>query len=251
MTFNIWTFLFEVVNFVVLAYILHRLLYRPLRDAVERRRQAYEQTQAAAQQTQQKAEALSQQFTTQLADVERIRQETIRQAHEQALAERKKILDDASTAVQARQEAARAALTREREETLRTLHEEIINQAVELSRRLLHEAADATLEEQLARRLAESLEQFPEADRNALRRDWNPQSRALLDAAREIDGQALVRLSQAVTAIVGQPTALPVELRSSLIAGLRLRLGGRVWDASIAGQMNGADTACERSTDGV
>lgn len=32
MAFNIWTFLFEIVNFVVLACILHRLLYRPLRS---------------------------------------------------------------------------------------------------------------------------------------------------------------------------------------------------------------------------
>ena len=35
MTFNGWTFLFQVLNFVVLAYALHRLLYRPLREAIE------------------------------------------------------------------------------------------------------------------------------------------------------------------------------------------------------------------------
>jgi F-type H+-transporting ATPase subunit b len=237
MTFNIWTFLFEVVNFLVLAYILHRLLYRPLRDAVERRRQAHEQAQADAVENRQKADALLQQLKTQLAQVDRDRQETMRQAHEQALAERKKLLDEASAAVQSRQEAARTALVREREESLRAMHDEIVNQAVELSRRLLHEAADSTLEEQLANHLAETLEHLPEADRQAVRRDWNPQSRAVLEAAREIDGQALERLSTAVASIVGQPTAVPVALRTSLIAGLRLRLGGCVWDASVDGQL--------------
>jgi F-type H+-transporting ATPase subunit b len=251
MTFNIWTFLFEVVNFVVLAYILHRLLYAPLRGAIERRRQAHEQAQTEAQQKQQQADALMQELKTQLADVDRARQEMIRQAHEQVLAERKKVLDDASTAVQARQEAARTALARERVETLRALHAEIIQQAVELSRRLLHEAADSTLEEQLAKRLAEALEQLPEADREALRRDWKPESGALLEAAREIDGQALDRLSQAVAALVGQPTALPVELRAALIAGFRLRLGGCVWDASIDGQLNGLDMSSARSANRV
>ena len=251
MTFNIWTFLFEIVNFLVLAYVLYRLLYGPLRDAIERRRLAHEQAQAEVQENRQKADALLLQLKTQLADVDRVRQETIRQAHEQALAERKKLLDEASTTVQSRQEAARTALGREREETLRALHEEIVNQAVELSRRLLQEAADSTLEEQLARHLAETLEQLPEADRQALRRDWNPQSVAVLEAACEINGQALERLSMAVAAIVGQPTPLPVELRGSLIAGLRLRLSGRVWDASVDGQLKDIGMPAERRPDRV
>lgn len=249
MTFNIWTFLFEVVNFLVLAYVLHRLLYRPLREAIERRRIAHEKSEAAVQESRQKSDALLQQLKTQLADVERVRQETIRQAHEQSLAERKKVLDEASAAVQSRQESARTALAREREETLRALHEEIVNQAVELSRRLLREAADSTLEEQLAKHLAETLEQLSEDDRQALRRDWNPQSGVVLEAAREINGQAFVRLSTAVAAIVGQPMPLSVELRSSLIAGLRLRLGGRVWDASVDGQLNDIGLPIEQEAD--
>jgi F-type H+-transporting ATPase subunit b len=251
MTFNIWTFLFEAVNFLVLAYILHRLLYRPLRDAIERRRMAHEHAEAEAHEKRQKADALLQQLKTQLADVDRVRQETIRQAHEQALAERNKILDEASAAVQARQEAARTALAREREETLRAVHEEIINQAMELSRRLLHEAADLTLEEQLAKRLAETLELLPEADRQALRRDWNPQAGATLEAARAIDGPALERLSTAVAAIVGQPADVVIEPRTSLIAGFRLRLGGRVWDASLDGQLKDLETPSERRADRV
>jgi F-type H+-transporting ATPase subunit b len=251
MTFNIWTFLFEVVNFLVLAYILHRMFYGPLRDAVERRRMVHEHAQAELQENRQKADALLLQLKTQLADVDLVRQETIRQAHEQGLAERKKLLDEASAAVLVRQEAARTALAREREETFRALHEDIVNQAVELSRRLLREAADSTLEEQLAKHLAETLEQLPEADRQALRRDWNQQSGAVLEAAREINGRYLERLSTAVAAIVKQPTALPVELRTSLIAGFRLRLGGRVWDASVNGQLKDLALPSEQRADCV
>ncbi len=37
MSFNLGTFLFQTVNFIVLVYILHRLLYRPLHEAIDRR----------------------------------------------------------------------------------------------------------------------------------------------------------------------------------------------------------------------
>ena len=40
MNIHLGTFVFQIVNFVVVAFILHRLLYRPLYEAIDRRRQA-------------------------------------------------------------------------------------------------------------------------------------------------------------------------------------------------------------------
>ena len=56
MIFNVWTFLFEVVNFLVLVYVLHRLLYRPLREAIDRRREANAKAQADARKARQEAD---------------------------------------------------------------------------------------------------------------------------------------------------------------------------------------------------
>ncbi len=88
MTFNIWTFLFEIVNFVVLAYILHRVLYRPLRAAIERRRAAIAQAQADAEKARDEALAMQKQLESQLADTERQRHEALQKTRELAEAER-------------------------------------------------------------------------------------------------------------------------------------------------------------------
>jgi F-type H+-transporting ATPase subunit b len=219
--------------------VLHRLLYRPLREAIDRRRAAHEQAQAEAEKACDEARLLEEQLQTQIADLDRQRQETLRQAHEQALAERQRLLDDASQAVQQRHEAARTALAREREETLKALHTEIIDQAVDLSRRLLSEAADLKLEQQLTNRLVETLQQCPENDRDDLRRTWNPQDVAVLETAGDLHGGAVEQVSSAVAALLGQPVSLTVERQASLVSGARLRLGGRVWDSSVAGQLDG------------
>ena len=83
MTFNWWTFLFEALNFVVLAYVLHRLLYRPLREAIEKRREANARAQETAAKARQEAEALQERLREELTGAEQKRQELIHQAHEQ------------------------------------------------------------------------------------------------------------------------------------------------------------------------
>jgi len=121
MTFNVWTFLFEMINFVVLAYVLHRLLYGPLRKAVEERRQASAAIEAEAQNARHEADALRGQVQAQLADIEVQRQVTVREAREQAAAERTKLLQETDQLVRRRQEDERQTLKRERAEAYQGL----------------------------------------------------------------------------------------------------------------------------------
>lgn len=251
MTFNLWTFLLEAFNFLVLAYVLKRLLYRPLREAIDRRREAHERAQTEAEKARDQAQARERELQAQLADLDRRRQETLHQAHEQALEERQKLLDEAGRAVQQKQEAARTALARERDETLKALGAELVDQAVGLTRRLLTEAADVSLDRQLTGRLAETVEQCPDSEREVLRRDWRAQDAVVLETAGDPDAGAVQRVTSAVAALLGQPVSLTIERQTGLIAGARLRLGGRVWDASLAGQLNGIPHADGRRPEHV
>src|SRR5262249_32360016 len=142
MTFNVWTFLFEVLNFLVLAFVLHRLLYRPLREAVERRQQAVAREREEAARASQEAAGLQQRLQEQLAEQEQERQLRLRQAHEQAEADRKKLLAETERVIRDRQEEQRRALAREREEALQALHGEVAGMALDLARRLLAGVAD-------------------------------------------------------------------------------------------------------------
>jgi len=62
------TYLLEIVNFMVLVWILKRYLYQPVLDVIARRRQAIEQTTGAADAARRQAEELKNQFEGRLAD---------------------------------------------------------------------------------------------------------------------------------------------------------------------------------------
>ncbi len=249
MSFNIWTFLFEIVNFVVLAYILHRVLYRPLRAAIDRRRAAIAQAQADADKARADALAMQKQLQEQLADVDRQRHEALQKTRELAEAERQRLLAEAEKAIQGRQEDARAAIERQREDALRSLRAEVNAAAAGLAERLLREAAGTTLERQLARRLVESLSKLPEDERSRVREDWKSNDGAVVESAAALDAASLEEINQAVEAVVGQKVKLAVETRPALLAGARLRIGGRLWDASLAGQLESLRRAPAQNQD--
>ncbi len=126
MKFNWWTFIFEALNFVVLAYVLYRLLYRPLRQAIDERKAATSKAQADAEKARADAEALKKTLEAQRAELDRTSDQILRNAREHAESERKKLLAETEKTLEQRRRDNQQALEHERAETLRSMREEVV-----------------------------------------------------------------------------------------------------------------------------
>jgi F-type H+-transporting ATPase subunit b len=237
MHFNPWTFLFEVLNFVVLAAVLYRLLYRPLHEAIERRREAVVRAQSEADKAREQAVTLQQHLQEQLAEVQQQREAALRESRGRAEEERKKMLAETKIEMQQRREQERQALQRECEQIWQKLRGEMTNLAVDMVQRLLRESCDRTLNDQLALHLIEELRQLPAEKRQAVRDQWQPVDGAMLEMAGELDNATVQRITETAGDLVGQPLTLATTNVPALLGGVRLRLGGYIWDASLAAQL--------------
>src|SRR5262249_1762381 len=86
-------------------------------------------------------------------------------------------------------------------------------------------------------RLAEELRRLPDGERERLRRGWRPDDGAVLEAAADLDGAALGQVHGAVAQALGRPAALTVQAAPALPGRAPPRVGGWVWAASLAGQL--------------
>jgi F-type H+-transporting ATPase subunit b len=237
MTFNLWTFLFEVLNFLVLAFVLHRLLYRPLHQAIDARRAGIEQAQADAEAARKQANDLQADLKNQVAALDEQRRQVLAEAHGQAEAERTRLLAAADQETQVRREEGRKALARERKDGEEELHAAMLELALDLAARLLGEVCTAELQHQLAVRLIEALTRLSEGDRSLLRANLSPSAGAVVETAMALDDITLAEINAAVATLLGQPVSITTTVRPELLAGLRLLLEGHVWDSSLAGQL--------------
>ncbi len=237
MTFNPWTFLFEALNFLVLAFVLHRLLYRPLRESIDRRREDEARARSDAEKARAETADMRRRLEENETRLEQERQELLRRAAADAETARRKLLAEADEAARRRRQEAEVALARQRDEALEALRGDLAHLAVDFAERLLRESCDASLQRQLALRLAESLEAMPEVEREQLRREWQPADGAAIETAAELEPATCKRLTAAVAVLVGSDVVPEVSVRPDLLAGVRLRVGGRVWDLALGSRL--------------
>jgi F-type H+-transporting ATPase subunit b len=248
-TFNIWTFLFEVLNFVVLAFILQRLLYRPLRAAIDKRMAENQQARTDAEAARKEAELAREQLATKLAELDRERLEVLRKATEQAVGERVKRLAEADALAKGVREQARHDAEQLRHDTLIGLEGEVGKLAVGLAERLLALACDRSLNEQLARHLADAVRAVSGGEQERVQRDAKTDE-VVVESAQSLDGPTSTNLSAAVHELLGRACATKYEVNPSLVGGVLLRIGGHVWDATIAAQLDEAKAAIQGGHDG-
>lgn len=240
MSFNVWTFLFQVINFLALVYVLRRLLYRPLQAAIDARKQANAQAQADAEQARLEATLLQQQLTARLAAIDQERQDLLKKARDQTESDRKAIMAAAESDANQRRVRAAEELEGERTQALQSLHDELVQSAVTLAERFLHEACNSSLQQQLAGRLVEALQKIPDDERQRLGGELQADDTAVVESASELNGEIEQSIAGAIKSLVGRTISLSVQTRPDLLAGMRLRVGGHVWDATLTGVLREA-----------
>jgi F-type H+-transporting ATPase subunit b len=248
-TFNVWTFLFEILNFLVLAFVLHRLLYRPLRSAVEERKAANEKARLEAEAARKEAETTRAELATKLMELDRERTDVLRKAAEQAEAEKARQLAEADATARSTREQARRDAEQLRTDTLSGLEGEVGQLAVTLAERLLAQSCDARLTDQLAHHLADALRRVTEEERNRVRQDAGT-GEAVVESAAPLDDARRVQLAAAISELLGRACEVKFEVKGALVGGALVRAGGHVWDATIAAQLEAARAAVNEKRDG-
>ncbi len=242
MTFNVWTFLFEILNFLVLAFLLHRLLYRPLHEAIEKRKAENEKARTDADAARKEVDTTKEQLAANLAETDRERQTVLRKAAEQAEAEKTKRLAEAEAAAKTIREQAHRDAEQLRQDTIASLEADVGKLAVGLAERLLNQACDASLNLQLVRHLIETISAVQGDEREAVRRDAGT-GEAVIESAVALDEPTRNDLTAAIRELLGHECGVRAEVNPALVGGALLRIGGHVWDATIAAQLTAAKVA--------
>ena len=108
MELNWTTFILELINFVVLIWILNRFLYRPVMNVIAQRKAAIQKTLSEAETTRSDAQALQSQYENRLTEWEQEREKARGQLRDEISAERNRLLEDLRAELDQEREKAAA-----------------------------------------------------------------------------------------------------------------------------------------------
>lgn len=234
MELNWTTFVLEILNFLVLVWLLKRFFYQPVQAMVVRRQEAIKSQLKQADEQHQQAEQLHQQYENRLADWEQERELARRSLQQEIETERVRLLQELQQGLEAEREKARVLAEREQGEWLREAEVQALAQGARFVARLLERVASPEVEAQLFTLLLSELEALPAAQREALQALENGKPlEVVVASAFPLSAEQQQALQQRLQGQVGVSLQFSYRQKPELLAGLRLTVGPWVMHANL------------------
>lgn len=242
------TFVLELINFVVLVWILQRFLYRPVLEVIAKRRADIEKTLADAGTLQTEAKALQDRYENRLADWDAERRRTQDDLAREIEQERATKLDELRAALDAEREKARAAENRRLEDIRAQLEEAALAHGARFAARLLEPLAGPDLDSRLFDLLVKELSSLSPEQLASLRAPAEQQREILVSSARVLSKEQRARLERVLGKVARTDGPVEFEQDPALLAGLRVTIGAFALGMNLKDELDGfVKSAHERS----
>lgn len=230
-----FTIVAQVLNFLILVWLMKRFLYKPILQAIDAREQRIAKGLADADAKTAEAQKESEVFKGKNKEFDRQRDTLLRQATEEAKAERQRLLDQARQAAEVLHAKQQDAMEREQQilndEITRRTREEVFA----ITRKVLTDLAGKSLEERISevfrRRLRELDNEAKEGFAKILKASSDPM---FVRSAFELRSEQRAAIQQTLNETFSTEIDVRFETASDVISGIEFTANGRRVAWSIA-----------------
>jgi F-type H+-transporting ATPase subunit b len=235
MSIDWFTFTAQILNFVLLVWLLKRFLYRPILNAIAAREKRISEELANAAEVQAEAKSERERFQHKNEEFERQREALLARAREEARAETERLFAEAREASDAfgrkRMQALRDSVDNLNEVIGRRLQQQVFA----ISDKILQELASQSLQERMIANFVSRLQALDADTVGDLRAVVDSDGQTLLlRSAFELPARQRAEIQSALKDICGADIDLRFETEPALISGVELIANGHkiAWSVS-------------------
>lgn len=151
------TFFAQIINFLILLFILGKFAYKPLMKVLDERRERVANDLEAAEKTRVEAEALKAQYSKQLADAREEANAILDKANKAG----QKVHDDYMAQAQAEKDqmmtAAKQTIADEKDQALTDVRAQVITLATEIASKVVDQKLNSAADQEMVAKTADSV----------------------------------------------------------------------------------------------
>lgn len=221
MQFSWWTFALQVINFLILVWLLQRFLYRPVRKVLDQRRALVDSRLEEAEKSKQAAEEEKKRLENDRAQFEAEREKRLADLHKELAAEKDKILAEARAEADKIVDQGRQRIESEREEAFEKLKADIAGLAADMAARTLAARPNEALP--ALQRFNDYVSGLSDEDKRKLRRGANGND-ALVQVvtAEPLDAAAQDKWKEQVSNLIGANADIAFDVDKTLLGGVEV-----------------------------
>jgi F-type H+-transporting ATPase subunit b len=221
-----FVFFAQIVNFLILFWLLKKFLYGRIIGAIDTREAKISATFSAAEKAREEARESAVVCRKRLQELESASDEMMNQARADADAYRKELMEKARQEVDQIQNRWIETLRAEREIFFNELRRLTGAQVYAVTRRVLKDLADMDLEERILQILAQRLETLDSGEREKIMSLMRITRKITILSAFDIRADLRARLDQIIDRNIGPGIFVAYEKSNDVMSGCELRING-------------------------
>jgi F-type H+-transporting ATPase subunit b len=240
MEFNLSTFVIEIINFLILIWILQRLFYKPLLEVIAKRKQHIDQSLADAKKLHQEADELRSLYENRQKLWMQEKKAALNALHQQIEAEKCAQMEKLHVELEQERQKAKVTLTRQQQELQHQAEKQALQNGARFAGLLLQQAAGPELEARLFEMLIEHFALLPKACRLCLQMLEHKKAVAIkVTSVYPFTTELRQQLEKKLGSMINSPVNFQYYQDSSLIAGVRIDIGAWVLHANLKHELTG------------
>jgi F-type H+-transporting ATPase subunit b len=225
------TVIAQIVNFLILVWLLKRFLYQPVINAMDRREQRIAERLQQAEQREQQAAETTQDYQSRIAALEQDKEKLIATAKAEAEAERHELLVEARGEINEKRRHWQHQVDDEKQRFLRSLELQATASVQNIARRALADLADTDLEEQIIESFIRQLKSLDQTSRQTMAAAGK---NIQVSTSFELDSSTRSRVTRAVHDSIADNIEVDYKVSPELLCGIELSVAGHRLSWSLA-----------------
>jgi F-type H+-transporting ATPase subunit b len=233
------TFIFEAINFLVLVWLLKRLLYTPVLNAISERRKAVEKTLAEAEKLRAEAAQLQKSYERRLQDWEKEKETKLVQLQRALDEERTQAMAVLENDLAKERDKQKVLEDRRLADLARRQEEESLKLAGRFCSRLLARFAGPELEARILDAFVKEVGRLPEERVQELNNGFKNHTQPVVDikTAFALEQSQKEALSGVMANLLGRAVSCQFSEDSALVAGLRVTAGPLILQGNLRDEL--------------
>lgn len=236
MTFNWTTFILEIINFLVLLFILKKLFYQPIKKIITARQQEVQQVMDGANTAKQASEALCQKYEHRLQDWEREKASKLAELAGEMQTTKQQQLAALKVVLQQEQAKAQAQLQQQLASLRQQQTQVAINDGIRFTTAFLKQFADANLENKILEFLLVNFAKFAAVNLAELKQALHDhKTEVMVQSAYPLTTEQQGKISALLDNLASDKNSVATHfsVNPELLAGLVISIGAVILQANL------------------
>lgn len=221
-----FTIIAQIVNFLILVFLLWHFLYKPVTRVMDEREQKIEDRIEEAKRKEEEAEEEKKEYEDKQAELERKRESMIGEAKKEAEEKRKELIGRARKEAEEARRRWSQAVEREKEAFLRDLKRRAVHEIYRTTGEVIRDLADKDIESGIIAVFIRRIREMESEKRDEIKSSLSESDEVTVQSSFEVDEDEKEKIRNALHENLREGIKISFATSEEVVAGIELAVEG-------------------------